>query len=73
MTDFTLYEVVASKVDNPEYRRTFKLAIDRDDVFDLYESDILCLREVLLERFPITETETRAFDKKRALKLVEEI
>ena len=70
MTDFKLYEVFSYSMDYPEYLKRFKLAID-EKVYNLKTEELARLRRILLERFPITEEETREFDKKRALELVE--
>ena len=70
MTDFKLYEVFSYSTDYPEYVKRFKLTID-DDIYDLKTEELARLRRILLERFPITEEETREFDKKRALELLE--
>ena len=70
MINFKLYEVVAYSVNYPEDLAEFTLTIDQD-TYDLKTKDLARLRWILLERFPITEKETREFDKKRALELVE--
>jgi len=71
MTDFKLYEISAYRMDYPEYLTRFKLVIEGDE-YNLSEKELNRLRSVLLEKFPITEAETREFDKRRAIKLVEE-